>query len=129
MEVKKSFSDRKASLKQVTEKYKNAIENQVGDLKENAGKIGRNAMVIGGVLVVGYLVARLIAGSEKKQVKIDENYHPNMPVAPVRREFGLVSLIKQQIALFLVAIAKEKLLEAIEQIRKNDTHHTRNLKS
>ncbi len=124
MKTKTSIADRKATLSLAAEKYKQAIENQVGDLKANAGKIGKNALIIGGTLVAGYLVVRLLVGKEKPgkvQTPAENRY---LPVAPVKREFTLVNLIKQQIALFLVAIAKEKIIQVIEQLRKNDSQRT-----
>ncbi|MDJ1484022.1 hypothetical protein QNI16_26230 [Cytophagaceae bacterium YF14B1] len=124
MTTKSSIADRKASLNRATEKYKKAIENQVGDLKANAGKIGKNALIIGGTLVAGYLIVRVLVGKDKTTQLSFEKEERNLPAAPVKRESAIVSLIKQQIALFLIAIAKEKLFQAIEQLRKNDTQRT-----
>ncbi|MDJ1470945.1 hypothetical protein QNI19_34790 [Cytophagaceae bacterium DM2B3-1] len=124
MTTKSSIADRKASLNRATEKYKKAIENQVGDLKANAGKIGKNALIIGGTLVAGYLIVRMLVGKDKTTKLSFEKEERNLPAAPVKRESAIVSLIKQQIALFLIAIAKEKLLQVIEQLRKNDTQRT-----
>lgn len=124
MTIKSSIADRKASLNRATEKYKKAIESQVDDLKANAGKIGKNTLIIGGTLVAGYLIVRLLVGKDKSTQLSFEKEERSLPAAPVKREYAIVSLIKQQIALFLIAIAKEKLLHAIEQLRKNDTQRT-----
>ena len=124
MKTKPSLADRKAAVSITTEKYKKAIESEVGGLKENAGRIGKNALIISGALLASYLVVRLLVGKgkdnpkSKQTVAADENRH--LPVAPARRESTIVSMIKQQIALFLVAIAKEQITKAIEQLRKND---------
>jgi len=124
MKTKTSYADRKATLSRTTEKYKQAIENQVDDLKVNAGKIGKNALIIGGTLVASYLIVRLLVGKGKSKETAAPKENRYLPVAPVKRESSIVSLIKQQIALFLIAIAKEKITKAIEQLRKTDTQRT-----
>ncbi len=108
------MADRKAQLSQATEKYKKAIENQVVDLRANAGKIGKNALVIGGVLLVSYAVVRLLVGKEKTK-KIEEQEKRFLPVAAVKKESRIVSMIKQQIALFLLGIAKQRIAEFLEK--------------
>jgi hypothetical protein len=124
MKTKPSIADRKAKLSLTTEKYKKAIENQVDDLKANAGKIGKNALIIGGTLVISYALVKLLVGRNKTPKAPGPEENRYLPVAPVKRESGIVSLIKQQIALFLIAIAKEKIIQAIEQLRKNDSQRT-----
>ncbi|MCU0352176.1 MAG: hypothetical protein MUD08_00325 [Cytophagales bacterium] len=124
MKTKPSLADRKAAVSRTTERYKKAIESEVDGLKENAGRIGKNALIITGALLASYLVVRLLVGKGKEKPKskhtisADENRY--LPVAPARRESTIVSLIKQQIALFLIAIAKEQIAKAIEQLRRNE---------
>ena len=121
MQDRKSIADRKWALGQSTKKYKLAIEEQLGGLKANAGKIGKNTLVIGGVLLVSYLIVRALAKEKKPGKGLVTQPERHLPAtAVVRRESTIVNMIKQQIALFLIAIAKQKITEVIEQLRKND---------
>ena len=120
MHDKKSIADRKAALSQSAKKYRTAIDEQLNGLKANAGKIGRNTLVISGVLVVSYLIVRALTKGKKSGKSAATEPERYLPAAPVRRESRIVSMIRQQIALFLIAIAKQKITEVIAQLRKND---------
>ncbi len=120
MHDKKSIADRKATLSQAANKYRTAIDEQLNGLKANAGNIGKNTLVIGGVLVVSYLIVRALAKDKKSAKSAATESGRYLPAPPARRESMLVNMIKQQIALFLIAIAKQKITEVIEQLRKND---------
>ena len=120
MHDKKSIADRKAALSQSAKKYRTAIDEQLNGLKANAGKIGRNTLVISGVLVVSYLIVRALTKEKKSGKSAATEPERYLPAAPVRRESRIVSMIRQQIALFLIAIAKQKITEVIAQLRKND---------
>lgn len=118
MQDKRSIADRKAALSQSAGKYRLAIKEQAGGLKANAGRIGKNTLVIGGVLLASYLVVRMLAKERKPKNAAQPGGY--LPAAPVRRESTVVAMIKQQIALFLIAIAKQKITEVIAQLRKDD---------
>jgi hypothetical protein len=61
-------------LKNLVEIYRQRLENQWADLKENAAQYGKQALVIGGVLLTAYLLleALLPKNDEKEEVKEEE---------------------------------------------------------
>jgi hypothetical protein len=114
---------RKESLHRNTEKYKQAIEEQVNILKENAGQISKVAMVIGGTLAVSYLLVRLLSKDRKKKEKI--YYQPTeqthaLAVPHFKEESIIVRTIKGYIATFLIALAQQKLQEVIAHYKENN---------
>jgi hypothetical protein len=60
------LSARKEELNRETERYKQAIEDQVSVLKEDAGKVTRKALIIGGAALGTVLVVRAIVNRKKK---------------------------------------------------------------
>ena len=109
------MANRKADLTYTTQKYKQTIGSQVNELKANAGKIGKNAIIITGALVASYLVVRLLVGKEKKKPNEPAKDNRSLPVAPFRQESTIISMIKQQIALFLLAIIKQQINAFVER--------------
>ena len=114
---------RKESLHRSTEKYKQAIEEQVNILKENAGQISKVAMVIGGTLTVSYLLIILLSKNRKKKEKI--YYQPSdqpytLATPRFKEESIIVRTIKGYIATFLIALAQQKLQEVIAHYKENN---------
>lgn len=136
---------RREELSRNTELYKQAIEDQVSNLKQDAGKVGRVALGVGGAALATYLVARAIKSRTAKRKQKQQNQPsgymhpyqiasaayaaPSLASAPVTKTVPKVaspvsSLIKQQITLFLGAVARKAITQAIERIGKNDTQRT-----
>jgi len=108
------MADRK-DINRTTEKYKRALGNQVDDLKANAGQIGKNALVITGALVASYLIVRLVIGKDKTKKSDVTKESRHLPVAPLKREFSIVGMIKQQIVLFVLSAIKQQILTLLEK--------------
>jgi len=110
---------RKEALHRNTEKYKQAIEEQVDILKENAGQISKVVLVIGGTLAISYLLVKLLTRSGRRrrqnfyQIKDDE-----LRVPYHKEESIIVRTIKGYIATFLIAIAQQKLQEVIAHFKE-----------
>lgn len=128
------LSTRKEELNRETERYKQAIEDQVSVLKEDAGKVTRKALIIGGAALGTALVVRAIINRKKKK-RSDELMHPyslaqyqyaaaNLPARARKSSTPVAGLITKQLALFLVAIAKNQIMKAIERNGKHDHQQT-----
>jgi hypothetical protein len=123
-DVSNNIFSRKESLHRNTEKYKQAIEEQVNILKENAGQISKVALVIGGTLTVTYLLVKILSRSRKKKATI--LYHPGIDqtqaitVPRIKEESVIVRTIKGYIATFLIALAQQKLQEVIAHYKENN---------
>jgi hypothetical protein len=93
-----------------TQKYKQALENQVSSLKENAMNIVLQGLIFGGLAVgTWYLVKSLGSGKEE-----DEKSN-HLPTASPGFVSGIVASIQGAIASFLLSIAREKILEVIQK--------------
>ena len=120
-DVTANLFTRKEALHRNTEKYKQAIGEQVDILKENAGQISKVAMVIGGTLAVSYLLVKLLTRSSRKK---KHHFQPvsvkdgELQLAYPKQESVLIRTIKGYIATFLIAIAQQKLQEVIAHFKE-----------
>ena len=120
----KKTSERKIELHKEAQAYKKTIDGQVNDLKSEAVRIGTTALIVGTASATVYLIFSLFTSDsepEKKKIKGTEN--SNLPVI-VKKEKGteswLVSSIKGYIIAFLMAIAKDKIVEAMTILKENN---------
>lgn len=93
-----------------TNKYKQALENQVADLKENTVRFAIQGLVFGGVALGTYFLIKAFTkdSPEEKQEK---------SVAVTSNSFTstLFASIQSYIASFLLSIAREKLTQYLEE--------------
>ncbi len=120
----KKTSERKFELHKEAQAYKKMIDGQVNDLKSEAVRIGTTALIVGTALATVYLIFSLFTSdSEPKKKKIKGTENSNLPVI-VKKEKGteswLVSSIKGYIIVFLMAIAKDKIVEAMTILKENN---------
>ncbi|MDI9881720.1 hypothetical protein [Flectobacillus longus] len=114
---------RKEQLQQEAQEYKNKIDTQVITLKTEATKVGTATLVIGGVLLGTYLLFRWLSPTDKKtkvkEIVYDENTNLPVAVKEPKEESWIISSIKGYIMSFLIAIAKDKILEAISLMKES----------
>jgi len=124
---------RKEELNRETERYKQAIEDQMSVLKQDAGKVTRTALIIGGAALGTYFIGRAIVNRKKKKRAQNHLMNPypyptglhttslqsiNLPAVSQSKRSNpnpVVSLITKQLAVFLVAMAKQSIMAAIER--------------
>jgi hypothetical protein len=111
---KGSREERKELLQESANKYLEAIETQIGDLK----KVGKNTLIIGGAIVAAYAITELLLPDAKKQTTNDAA----LPL--VREEDEGESMIwaalKGAATSLLLALAKDKLLDLLNNFTTND---------
>ncbi len=123
----KKTSERKIQLHKEAQAYKKTIDGQVNDLKTEAARIGTTALIVGTALAGVYVIFSLFTAESKskKTVQIAEN--SNLPVI-VKKEKGkdswIISSIKGYIMAFLMAIAKDKIMEAMSVLKENNDSTT-----
>lgn len=124
----KKTSERKIELHKEAQAYKKTIDGQVNDLKTEAARIGTTALIVGTALATVYVIFSLFTSDsepKKKKIKIVEN--SNLPVIVKKEkasESWIVSSIKGYIAAFLMAIAKDKIMEAMAILKENNDPKT-----
>ncbi len=91
-----------------TNKYKQALENQVESLKQGAAKFALQGLVFGGVALGTYLIVR--AFQKKSEPKEEER---NLPA---RTSFGsaIFASIQSYVISFLLSLAREKIIDYLE---------------
>jgi hypothetical protein len=132
-------NDPKEELRKKSERHRQELEEEVKLISERTEKIITNALIIGGTLAAAYFIMRQFSGSSSKKrkrvvpkiklVKANEESSESEiieePSAP-----GIVSQIgttlASQATVFLLSIAKEKLMEYLEsQFEKKDKKNER----
>lgn len=113
-----SFAEKRSFLENRSERFKSAAKGEVLQFKGNISKIGKTALIVGSGVLATYLLYKMFFGKKEVQTIVQ----PQSVVRPentvvvqrVEEDSNLVKRIKEQIALFLISIAKQKLQEYIE---------------
>lgn len=145
-DVNVNILSRKEALHRDTERYKQAIEEQMDILKQNAGQVSKVAIVVGGALAFSFLLFRLLTRNRRKKNQnlryLSEGYAASGPryedqypqggprydnpyalsmVSPRKEESFVSRNIKKYIATFLMTMAQKKLQEVLGRNKENDT--------
>ena len=121
----KKTSERKKELHKEAQAYKKTIDGQVNDLKTEAARVGTTALIVGTALAGAYVLFSLLTSDskEEKKIKIKTVENPNLPVVVKKDKSGdswVVSSIKGYIATFVLAFAKDKIMDAIAILKENN---------
>jgi hypothetical protein len=113
-----SREERKEFLQESANKYLEAIEMQIGDLK----KVGKNALVIGGVVLTAYALTELLLPSDKQKISLKPK--------PIEQEDDdndensfVWDALKGVATSVLLAVAKNKLLGIIDNFNTDATEN------
>lgn len=99
-------------LKKKSASFKDAISHNFNDFKSNTENISSAAMIGGGVLLAGYLIYRMLRSNTSE---FDNLEGRNVVIVNRPQESTIVKNIKAAIFTFLLAIAKQKLAEYLNQ--------------
>jgi redox-regulated HSP33 family molecular chaperone len=119
----KKTSERKIELHKEAQAYKKNIDGQVNDLKTEAARIGTTALIVGTALAGVYVLFNLLTSESKEEKKIKVVENSNLPVVVKKDKSGdswIVSSIKGYIATFVLAFAKDKIMQAIAMLKENN---------
>ena len=114
----KNLKVKQEQLEEVEASFRKAIERQLDEIGENAQRWGRMALIIGGTAVLAYGVVQLLTSKEDENAAQGSVDKAEVPVPQSRRaaDSPVVKAIKEQIALFLSAMVKQKLYELLERL-------------
>ena len=119
----KKTSERKQELHKEAQAYKKILDGQVNDLKTEATRIGTTALIVGTALASVYVLFSLLTSDSKEGKKIKKIKNTNLPVVVKKEKIGdswIFSSIKGYIATFVLAFAKDKIMEAIAILKENN---------
>lgn len=115
---------RKTVLKEVSEGYRRLLEEKMGDLKIDAERIGKQALVIGGAIAAVYLLLELVLPDEEPEIETADT----TPVIIERRE-ATASWVTKAVTSYAITwalgVAREKLMEFLAtQKNRNEVRNT-----
>ncbi|MEM1134452.1 MAG: hypothetical protein AAGI07_01340 [Bacteroidota bacterium] len=118
------ITERKQVLQDQAKLYKKRIRQNVNDLYGNAESKGKKIIIIGGALIVVYGILDLALRFRPKGISQTEDATnlENPPVSThIRNESVIIRSIKEQIASFILALAKQALNEVLEKLKNRQT--------
>lgn len=116
------YDDEKALLIKKSKSLENDFDFELDQVKEYMQVYGKNIAVIGGSLLATYLLVRLITGSNSKESniklsreKLSSAQSPVVHILKQKSESALAKQIKSSVGLFLMSIAKQKLMDYLNK--------------
>jgi len=139
MQVKES-NDPKEELLKKSAKHRQELEEEVKLISERTERVITNALIIGGTLAAAYFLMRQFSGSSPKKKK--KAVAPRIKLVNAKEEGGEAEIAEEpsapgivsqigtalasQATVFLLSIAKEKLMEYLEsQFEKKEKNNER----
>lgn len=128
MELLETQDPERRKLLETSDRHKRELEKEVKDMSDKTEKVVKNALIIGGVLAVSYLlVSQLGSGKKKKKLKVkpstgvsvvesDDDEEPETP--GVFAQIG--SKVVDTATLVLLDLAKEALTEFLKNRKQKD---------
>jgi len=123
----KKTSERKIQLHKEAQAYKKTIDGQVNDLKTEAARIGTTALIVGTALAGVYVIFSLFTSESKKKKELQIVENSNLPVVVKKeksKDSWIISSIKGYMMAFFMAIAKDKIMEAMSILKENNDPKT-----
>ena len=119
-----------SQLKDKQHKYQQELSTQVKELSGKAGDYGKTALMVAGGAFVAYQLVKWMSGSRSKSKKEQvyrETYEDDYDVDNAQRivirkddsKPGVFDVMKAELGAILIALAKDKIMEFIEQIEVN----------
>jgi hypothetical protein len=117
---------RKTVLKEVSEGYRRLLEEKMGDLKIDAERIGKQALVIGGTIAAAYLLLELLLPDEEPEIKTASTN--TTPVVIERREESsswITKAVTSYAITWALGMARQKLMDFLAtQKNRNEVRNT-----
>ncbi|MBI3218917.1 MAG: hypothetical protein HYZ44_05370 [Bacteroidetes bacterium] len=127
MELLETQDPERRKLLETSDRHKRELEKEVKDMSDKTEKVVKNALIIGGVLAVSYLlVSQLGSGKKKKKLKAKspalasaDEEDDDEPEAPgVFAQIG--TKVVDTATLVLLDLAKEALAEFLKNRKQKD---------
>ena len=106
---------KREKLKSKSVSFKDALSKNINDIKSSSVGIGNAALIGGSIFLGGYLLYKILSSSNDNYEEEEEVMQgKTIIVHSPKQESFLMKSIKQSIATFLLAIARQKLLEYLD---------------
>jgi hypothetical protein len=113
----------KEELNAEAEKFKQALESQIENIKEKGLNIGKIALIVGGIAFGGYILVDFLTKKSKKKNNKKSIFHietNKRPESKIKKESWIVKNIKGYMLAFLIGVVREKIFEALAELKKED---------
>jgi hypothetical protein len=126
--MKNPYREQRDMLIQQKEEFKQAIMDDVQETKKEFSDKTQLVLVGVGALLLGYVAVKVVdelldAKPGRKQPSPDQLAAAQPPTyqspPPAASEFSLLRTLKEQIALVLISVVKDKLYDFIEQFGRH----------
>jgi hypothetical protein len=127
MELLETQDPERRKLLETSDRHKRELEKEVKDMSDKTEKMVKNALIIGGVLAVSYLlISQVGTGKKKKKLKAksavvataDEEGDDEPETPSVFSQIG--SKVVDTATLVLLDLAKEALAEFLKNRKQKD---------
>lgn len=112
-----NIDKKKIALKKASSLAKEQLISDLEVAKERTGKLGRNIVIIGGVLTISYVLVKTLTGGdggqEEKKAGIAKSVKYGLTDQIVR---GL----RKELGIFLLGLAKRRLMDYFNENRYED---------
>ncbi len=89
------------------------LESHSSTIGAKSQDVGTGALIVGGILVLGYIVGKKLFFKDKGR-HLPDTPSTHMMLRTPKEESPIVKMIKEQMTLFLIAVIKEKLSAYIQ---------------
>lgn len=133
MELLETQDPEKKKLIEASHRHKSELEKEVKALSQKTERTVKNALIIGGALLLTYLVVSQLRGSKEKKRKKAKATHNGKEDAPATEQeepietnsppsflSQLGERVATQATVMLLDIAKEKLAEYLSKRRQHE---------
>jgi len=108
-------SQLKEALSHKSEELRKELEGNINTVSDNLENTARKAVFVVGAIVAAAFVIRLLAPKQKK-VRVNSGNGSQELMVISQPENGIVSMIKGAIASFLLNLAKERIMNFMEEL-------------
>ncbi|MCU0338824.1 MAG: hypothetical protein MUE30_02985 [Spirosomaceae bacterium] len=117
---------RKVALKETSESYRQLLEDKINDLKGDASRLGKQALVIGGTLAAVYLLLEILISDDEPEVQPkNDSSNPIVIQAPKESSSWFTKAATSYAVTWALGLAREKLMEFLAtQTQKHEVNHT-----
>lgn len=135
MELLETQDPEKKKLLELSERHRRELQREVKDISQRTERVLTNALIVGGVLALSYFAVSQFSKSRSRKKKhkkdrVEQTEPGNAPAPAVEVEevsAGTPSLLSEigtkvlnQATMILIELAREKLMEYLQNRKKDD---------
>ncbi|MBL6449684.1 hypothetical protein JMN32_25465 [Fulvivirga sp. 29W222] len=121
-----SNKKRREELEQDSQRHKEAFEVELSEVIDKTKRIATSALVVGGSFALTYyLIKKLTSKDSEKKTNVDKNTE-SVTIQKNPSLFSTVgNVILTEMAVFLLDLAKERLINYIENLNSREDEHSK----